>query len=53
VHYDDGSTGNPRLWLPNLDVPGLAVSRALGDTIGAAFAGLSSEPDMNQVSEPY
>ncbi len=35
--------GPVRVWLKNFDLPGLAMSRSLGDTIGAQ-AGVISEP---------
>jgi len=50
VMYDDGSTGPDRLWLPTLDVPGLATARSLGDTIGAEFAGVSAAPFLRQIA---
>ncbi len=45
VEYDDGVDGPPRVWLGNMDVPGLAMSRSLGDGI-AHSAGVSSEPEF-------
>lgn len=45
VEYDDGVDGPPRVWLGNMDVPGLAMSRSLGDAV-AHSAGVSSEPDF-------
>lgn len=45
VEYDDGVDGPPRVWLGHMDVPGLAMSRSLGDAI-AHSAGVSSEPDF-------
>jgi hypothetical protein len=49
VRYDDGTVGPARLWLPTMDLPGLAVSRSLGDTIGKEFAGVSDNPDFMKV----
>mmetsp|Transcript_32898 Transcript_32898/g.42282 ORF Transcript_32898/g.42282 Transcript_32898/m.42282 type:complete len:153 (-) Transcript_32898:327-785(-) len=49
ISYDDGHEGPARLWLPTMDLPGLAVSRSLGDTIGKEFAGLSDNPDFMEV----
>lgn len=46
VEYDDGIDGPPRVWLGHMDVPGLAMSRSLGDTI-AHSAGVSSEPEFS------
>lgn len=41
VEYDDGLTGPPRVWLPDVDLPGLAMSRSIGDriahTVGTSF----------------
>ena len=31
MEYDDGIDG-PRVWLGHMDVPGLAMSRSLGDS---------------------
>lgn len=45
VEYDDGVDGPPRVWLGHMDVPGLAMSRSLGDAV-AHSAGVSSEPDF-------
>ena len=45
VEYDDGVDGPARVWLGHMDIPGLAMSRSLGDTI-AHTAGVSSEPDI-------
>lgn len=44
VEYEDGVDGPPRLWLGHMDVPGLAMSRSLGDAV-AHTAGCSSEPE--------
>eukprot|EP01038_Epipyxis_sp_PR26KG_P004745 gene4745-6656_t len=45
VEYDDGVDGPARVWLGHMDVPGLAMSRSLGDAV-AHSAGVSSEPDF-------
>ena len=45
VEYDDGISGPPRVWLGHMDIPGLAMSRSIGDTV-AHSAGVSSEPEM-------
>lgn len=42
MEYDDGVDGPMRVWLGNMDVPGLAMSRSLGDVV-AHTAGVSSE----------
>jgi len=44
VEYDDGIDGPPRVWLGHMDVPGLAMSRSLGDAV-AHTAGVVSEPE--------
>jgi serine/threonine protein phosphatase PrpC len=45
VEYDDGVDGPPRVWLGHMDVPGLAMSRSLCDSV-AHTAGVSSEPEF-------
>ena len=45
VEYDDGIDGPPRVWLGHMDVPGLAMSRSLGDTV-AHSAGVISTPEF-------
>jgi serine/threonine protein phosphatase PrpC len=45
VEYDDGVDGPPRVWLGHMDVPGLAMSRSIGDAV-AHSAGVSSEPEF-------
>jgi serine/threonine protein phosphatase PrpC len=45
VEYDDGISGPPRVWLGHMDIPGLAMSRSIGDTV-AHSAGVSSEPEV-------
>ncbi len=47
VEYDDGVDGPPRVWLGHMDVPGLAMSRSLGDAV-AHSAGVSSDPEFNE-----
>ncbi len=47
MEYDDGVDGPPRVWLGHMDVPGLAMSRSLGDAV-AHSAGVSSEPEFNE-----
>lgn len=44
LEYDDGVVGPPRVWLADADVPGLAMSRSIGDAV-AHSVGVSSEPD--------
>lgn len=45
VEYDDGVDGPPRVWLGHMDIPGLAMSRSLGDVV-AHSAGVISEPEF-------
>ena len=45
VRYDDGIDGPARVWLAHADIPGLAMSRSLGDKV-AHSAGVSSEPEI-------
>jgi serine/threonine protein phosphatase PrpC len=47
VEYDDGIDGPPRVWLGHMDIPGLAMSRSLGDVV-AHSAGVVSEPDFTE-----
>lgn len=47
VEYDDGIDGPPRVWLGHMDVPGLAMSRSLGDAV-AHTAGVISEPEITE-----
>lgn len=47
VQYDDGIDGPPRVWLGHMDVPGLAMSRSLGDAV-AHTAGVISDPEFTE-----
>lgn len=47
ITYDDGVDGPARVWLGNMDVPGLAMSRSLGDTVGHD-AGIISKPEITK-----
>ena len=47
VEYEDGVDGPARVWLKHMDVPGLAMSRSLGDAV-AHKAGVISEPEFNE-----
>jgi len=47
VEYDDGIDGPPRVWLKDMDVPGLAMSRSIGDDI-AHTAGVITEPEFTE-----
>ena len=46
IQYDDGTFGPCRVWLCHMDVPGLALSRSLGDSI-AKTVGVISSPDCS------
>ena len=48
ITYDDGTDGPHRVWLRDEEVPGLAMSRSVGDTIGK-LAGVSSEAEVTEV----
>lgn len=48
VEYDDGVDGPARVWLKHMDIPGLAMSRSLGDTV-AHSAGVISEAELYEV----
>jgi len=45
ITYDDGYLGPSRVWLHDQDIPGLAMSRSLGDTV-AHSVGVVSTPEM-------
>ena len=47
VEYDDGIDGPPRVGLGHMDIPGLAMSRSLGDVV-AHSAGVISEPEFTE-----
>lgn len=47
VEYDDGIDGPPRVWLSHMDIPGLAMSRSLGDVV-AHSAGVISDPEFTE-----
>lgn len=40
--------GPPRVWLPQDDIPGLAMSRSLGDRM-AHSVGVSCEPEISSL----
>lgn len=48
ITYEDGTDGPHRVWLRDEEVPGLAMSRSVGDTIGKK-AGVSSEAEITEV----
>lgn len=41
--FDGGFIGPSRVWLMNQDIPGLAMSRSIGDVV-AASVGVTSHP---------
>lgn len=43
LSYDDGYTGPERVWLKDQDIPGLAMSRSLGDTVAHSVGGETVE----------
>lgn len=45
VRYADGQIGPARVWLGHMNVPGLAMSRSLGDFV-VHTAGVTSKPDI-------
>ena len=47
IKYEDGIEGPPRVWLGNIDIPGIAMSRSLGDKV-AHQAGCISDPDFTE-----
>ena len=46
IEYDDGIDGPARVWLGNMDIPGLAMARSLGDVV-AHSAGVISDPEYH------
>ena len=46
VNYDDFTCGKSRVWLGHMDVPGLTISRSLGDTV-ATTVGVISLPECS------
>ncbi|CAM9558556.1 unnamed protein product [Phaeothamnion confervicola] len=51
VEYDDGVDGPPRVWLGHMDVPGLAMSRSLGDKVSWSVRRNSEERAGEQSGE--
>ena len=49
VTYDDGVDGPARMWLGNMDVPGLAMARSYCDCV-AHSAGVISEGEVYEYS---
>lgn len=48
VRYADGVVGPPRVWLGQSNVPGLAMSRSIGDFV-VHTAGVVSTPDISEM----
>ena len=46
VNYDDFTCGKSKIWLGHMDVPGLTISRSLGDTV-ATTVGVISLPECS------
>jgi len=42
VEYGFGPSGRQRIWLGHMDVPGLTISRSIGDTVGTSVGVVSS-----------
>lgn len=47
--FDGMAVGPNRVWLPHAECPGLSMTRAFGDQLGASV-GVSSEPEICQVT---
>lgn len=48
INYGDGEKGPLRVWLKHQDIPGLAMSRSLGDSI-ARTVGVISRPECHRI----
>lgn len=48
IRYSDGVVGPPRVWLGSSNIPGLAMSRSIGDFV-VHQVGVVSTPDMYEV----
>ena len=46
--FEGMQVGPKRIWLPSQDLPGLSMTRAMGDQLGASV-GVSAEPEITQV----
>ena len=49
ITYEDGTDGPQRVWTREGDVPGLAMSRSVGDVVGKS-AGVTSQPELHEVT---
>jgi hypothetical protein len=47
--YEGMPVGPMRVWLPNTESPGLSMTRAFGDEVGASV-GVCVKPEIRQVS---
>ena len=45
----DNAFGPPRVWLKDEDIPGLAMSRSIGDQV-AARVGVTAEPEITETT---
>eukprot|EP00622_Pseudochattonella_farcimen_P002682 FR737663.1.p1 GENE.FR737663.1~~FR737663.1.p1 ORF type:complete len:219 (+),score=40.06 FR737663.1:58-657(+) len=52
VQYDDGIDGPQRVWLGNMDIPGLAMARSLGDTIAHSAGVISAPVITHEILDP-
>jgi hypothetical protein len=43
--YNDAPLGPPRVWLRDVNVPGLCMTRSFGDSV-AASVGVSDTPEV-------
>lgn len=48
VRYEDGVIGPARVWLPSANIPGLAMSRSLGDAV-VHTVGVISTPEFEEL----
>lgn len=48
IRYSDGVVGPPRVWLSHSNIPGLAMSRSIGDFI-VHTVGVVSTPDIYEI----
>lgn len=48
MEYDDGYSGPSRVWLHDQDIPGLAMSRSLGDTVAHSVGRRYFRSDMSR-----
>ena len=46
--FEGTNVGPKRVWLPHQDLPGLSMTRAFGDTLGASV-GVVADPEMQEI----